>query len=1181
MIKTFTYIFFCLIIFSSCYDNKTLFRLIPNEESGIQFANILEPTDSLNILNYEYFYNGASVSVGDFNNDGLSDLFFTGNSVPNKLYLNIGNLKFEDVSADAGIENIGIWNSGSAVADVNADSFLDIYVCKNVGEDSVDRANSLFICNGLDSNGIPVFTDMAHEYGVEEYGFSQNAAFLDYDLDGDLDLYVLTNFVMKRGPANYHPKITDGSAKNNDRLYRNNGDNTFTNVSNEAGIVYEGYGLGLAIADINLDGWQDIFIGNDYVTNDLVYINNQDGTFSNQAKTTLKHQSRFSMGCDVADINNDGLVDIFTLDMLPKINYRKKTASGGGVSYTTYISTERFGYEYQYIRNMVHINNGNAPFSEVGQMMNLHQTEWSWSPLFADVDNDGHRDLLITNGFPSDLTDMDYIGFRSDVGSFTKPEQLLMILPDLHLPNYGYKNHGNLEFTDNTREWGLVKPSYSNGAAFADLDNDGDLDYIITNIDEKVHLYENTLYAGESSESAPGYLRITLKGKTRSSNLGAKIKISYGEGLTQYHDHSIYRGYLSTVEDVVHFGLGNQQEVEKLEIIWSDGSYQQLRNIRANQVLTLNQQDAKDDINLNTILNGNKVAGGLISEVIGDQKPPYFHEEKDQIDYFIQRTLPHKFSQAGPAIAVGDINGDELEDFILGGSSMVHTSIFIQDENGHFSESLLKKRKEQYNEDEGLLIFDFDGDEDLDLYIASGGFESLSGSDRNQDRLYINNGLGEFSISEGTLPDVSGNGSCVRAADIEGDGDLDLFVGGRVVTGYYPFPATSYILRNDGGVFTDVTEDICKPLKHVGMVTDALWTDYDNNGTPDLIVVGEFMAITIYKNESGVLFEVKNSGIANYTGWWNSIIGGDFDKDGDTDYVAGNLGLNNIYNISYERPLRVYGKDFDNNGTIDPVLSCYYESLTGEIEEFPVHAWNKLSGQSSVFRNQFESFSDYGKASMKQLMEPYDTVGLIVLDAKHPETSYIENLGDGKFDIKVLPRAVQVAPVNGMQADDFNTDGNLDIMMIGNDFGNEIISGRYDALNGVILIGDGNGNFDALTTLESGFVVSGDGKALARLTREQEDYFIATQNRDSLKVYTKKMSTGMSLAKFRPEQTDIWGKLLYKNGDVEKIEFYYGAGYLTQSSRAFFIPNDVEKLIVYNQDGSSREISREALLSSL
>ncbi len=1168
MVKKWGWVFVIyIVIMSSCGGKQTLFKLISSEESGVDFENILTPTDSLNVLNYEYFYNGTSVAIGDFNNDGLSDLFFSGNMVSNKLYLNKGNLKFEDITKTAGIENEGIWNSGVALADVNNDGLLDIYVCSNVGKNPIDRANSLFINQGINESGIPVFIDLAKSYGVEEMGYSQNAAFLDYDKDGDLDLYVLTNFVGTNGPSSYHPKVIDGSASNNDQLYRNNGDQTFTNVTLEAGILYEGYGLGIAIADINLDGWLDIYVGNDYVTNDLIYINNQDGTFSNKAKDFLKHQSRFSMGNDIADINNDGRVDIFTLDMLPQINYRKKTSSGGGTSYQTYINNENLGYEYQYIRNMMQINNGNAPFSEVGQMLGLYQTEWSWSPLIVDVDNDGYRDLLITNGFPKDLTDMDYIRFRNDVGSFTKPKQLLMILPELKLPNYGYKNQGDLTFTDNSVEWGLNTPSYSNGAAFADLDNDGDLDYVVTNIDDKVHLYENTLYSGGLEQSDPHYLRIKLAGKTSSGGLGTKITLSYGQGLKQFVDHSIYRGYLSTVEDFVHFGLGKFTNVDEVEVVWPDGKSQLLYNVDADQVLVVDYKNASQKVEDNKVVDKK-----YFKEVSSELGIAYIHEENDQIDYYIQRTLPHKFSQAGPGIAVGDLNGDGLEDFIVGGSSLFHTSVFLQSAKGSFSETLLIKRIEGYNEDEGLLLFDADNDNDLDLYIVSGSYEFEQGNVRNNDRLYINDGVGRLTLTDGIIPKTGSSGSCVRAADFDQDGDLDLFVGSRVITGGYPFSPRSYIFRNEKGMFTDVTEEVCSPLSKGGMITDALWTDFDNNGTTDLIVLGEFMPITIYKNTEGKLAKVDDTGINEFTGWWNSINGADFDKDGDTDYVVGNLGLNNQYNISLDQPLRVYAKDFDHNGTIDPILTCYFKTNTGEMEEFPVQAWDVLGGQIPKIKSQFENYSKYAETTMEQFFQPYDTAGMLILDVNYPQTSYIENLGNGKFKLKTLPRLTQFAPVNGQQFDDVDNDGNLDIILVGNDFGNEIISGRYDALNGVVLLGDGKGEFHPLSTLESGFIVPGDAKALARLSGLNNDIFIATQNRDSLRVHVNTMKEGIKRKTFKPASNDSWAELVYSSGQKEKIEFYYGAGYLTQSTRKIQIPESAEKLIVHSFEGQIRNV---------
>ncbi|WP_297335657.1 VCBS repeat-containing protein [Algoriphagus sp.] len=1155
----------------SCQKEAKLFELKDPERTGIEFNNLITETDSFNILTDEYIFNGGGVAVADFDQNGLPDLFFTGNQVANKLYLNRGDFRFDEVSAKSEIGAVNHWCTGVTVVDINGDGWMDIYVATAMKTGPKERNNLLFVNQGLNEAGDLIFEEKAESYGIADPGNSMGAAFIDYDLDGDLDLYVLNNEQSKIIPSNYREKITDGSAINNDAFYRNNGDGTFTDVTQEAGITIEGFGLGLLITDVNNDGWPDIHVSNDYVTNDILYINNQDGTFSNQSSNWIKHQSQFSMGADFSDFNNDLQPDLITLDMLGEDNYRKKTTIGKN-SYQVYISNEQWGYEYQHVRNMLHINNGpDVPFSEIGMYAGVYQTDWSWSPLFTDVDNDGWRDLLVTNGFPRDITDKDFANYRADVGNVATVRQLLDSIPIVKIPNYAFKNQGDLTFEDSGEAWGLNQPSFSNGAAFVDLDLDGDLDYVVNNINDPASIFENTL---NQKPEPPHFLRVKLMGpKGNPQGLGAKVIVSLSDGTRQFQEQQVVRGYMSSVEEVIHFGLG-KGNVTSLQVIWPDGKTSITKQPKSNQVLEVAYKNAESG-KLPLARIEAEFREKLLNELNSESGLDFTHEELDKVDYNVQRTLPHKLTQYGPALAVGDLDGNGTDDLLIGSSSGNSPVIFSQNSDGSFNRrDLFDQDVDRAFEEQGILLFDLDNDGDLDIYLVGGSNEFAAGSPNYQDRIFINNGKGEFT-QEQEFKELAGSGSVVRAADFDRDGYLDLFVGGRTPVAHYPLPENSYLLKNESGKLQNVTDEVAEGLKSVGMVTDALWTDIDGDNWLDLIVVGELMEISIFKNQAGKLVKSSQTGLENYLGWWNSIAPGDFDQDGDMDYIVGNLGANNHYHPSAERPVKVYAKDFDQNGSMDPVIFSWYKSRNGEFESYPVHFWDDLYGQSTLFRRKFERYKAYGQTTESTLFTEEERKDAVILTGNYDRSVWLENKGKGEFEIHPLPVAAQMAPIFGIQVDDFNLDGFLDVMLVGNDFGNEIFIGRLDAFNGLILLGEGNGIFTPLTPAESGFLVPGDGKALVKLSSASKGpLYIASQNRGQLKVFEKLVQQGSSLK--LPK--DIIAVLVQlENGKTQRIEIPFGSGFFSQSTREITLPKGAQSLKTINYRGEEKELDLSQL----
>ncbi|MES2732936.1 MAG: VCBS repeat-containing protein [Bacteroidota bacterium] len=1160
--------------------NAPLFKLLPASQTGVTFNNQISEGDTMNVLTHAYIYNGAGVGVGDFNQDGLMDIYFAANMVSNKLYLNKGAMKFEDVTQAAGVTGEGKWCLGVSVIDINNDGRLDIYVSASFYKNADRRKNLLYINQGNNAAGIPSFKESAAAYGLADTGYSTQGVFFDYDQDGDLDIFVLTNILDENiSPIDFRPKITDGSALNNDRLYRNNGNETFTNVTRQAGILIEGYGHAVSISDVNLDGWPDIYVSNDFIAPDVWYINNRNGTFTNRVSDYINHMGWSVMGTDIVDINNDGMVDMIALEMLPERNMRKKVNLNGN-AYITYINNSKYNYEHQYIRNVLQMNQGMTPdghpmFSEVAFMAGVYQTDWSWTPLVADYDNDGFRDMVISNGYPRDVTDLDYVLYDNGQSGNAENTTLAMVdsFPVVKIPNYGFRNTGGIVFADSSQAWGLDQSSNSNGSVYADLDNDGDLDMVMSNINDPAFIYENTTNS-VGKKGKEHFLTLSLIGSsTNKQGLGASVRLYYGGSKQQLYEHQPCRGYLSTVDDRAHFGLGATTQVDSIRVRWPDGKTQLLTGTKADQTLVLSYANA----NGFAPSQPQPSTSALFASVASQYGIQFKHQERDAVDYNIQRTLPHKFSQYGPGIAVGDVDNNGFDDFYVGGAAGKAGVFFMQDAKGHFSKDANRVVRKDENEAEetGVLLFDADNDNDLDMYSVRGSYEFAPLHPSSQDRLYLNDGKGKFQWAETALPVELSNGSCVRAADYDADGDLDLFVGGRVISGEYPSMPNSYLLSNVGGTFVDVTEKYFPDMHHLGLITDALWTDFDQDSKVDLMLVGEWMPITFYKNTGeGFVSVNETSGIKQHMGWWNSLVAGDFDQDGDLDYVAGNLGLNSNFKATSEQPMTLYAKDLDANGRLEAMIFCFMKAEDGIKRPFPMHTRDDLMAQMPSLKKRYFTYHSFGSVTMDELWGSVEKENAQMLQATDMRTSYIENKGNGKFAIRPLPMEAQIAPVYGMVSKDIDGDGKLDLMLVGNDYGMEPFSGRHDAFMGLCLKGDGKGNFRPLSIAQSGFFVKGDAKGLATvLTAKNEEMLVATQNQDSLKVFTSKTLAGSAPAQWiKLNADDFSADLVYKDNRKRRVEFYYGSTYLSQSSRQLRRDPLVAKVVITDFKGRKREV---------
>ncbi|WP_064197510.1 MULTISPECIES: VCBS repeat-containing protein [Emticicia] len=1092
----------CVGLLLSCSKTEdTLFESLPSSVTGIDFVNRSLERKDFNIFNYRNFYNGGGVAIGDINNDGLSDIFVTSNFEDNKLYLNKGKMAFEDITTKAGITGKKFWSTGATFADVNGDGLMDIYVCNSGSRDQ--RGNQLYINQGI-KNGIPSYKEQAKEAGLEDGGFSTHAAFFDYDRDGDLDMYLLNNSFTPIDKLGYVNLRNERDKLGGDKLFRNDSPTAteikFTDVSEEAGIYGSliGFGLGITIGDVNNDNWPDIYISNDFYERDYLYINQKNGTFKEDLENQMPHTSLSSMGADIADINNDGNLDIFVTDMLPGDDRRLKTTSVFE-GYNLVDLKLKQGFWHQYMRNNLHLNNGDGSFSEVGQLAGVHATDWSWGALIFDIDNDGLKDLFVANGIAKDLTDQDFVEFLGDRntmqqmldGKIFNAKEFIDKISSVPIPNYAYKNEGNLKFTNNAKNWGLEGPGFSNGSAYGDLDNDGDLDLVVNNVNAPLSVFKNKT----NEKTKNHFLTVKLKGTGKNLNgIGAKITV-YQQETSIVLQQMPNRGFQSSSDHQMVFGLGEKATIDSVKIIWPDDKMQVLKNQKADQTLTLDYKNA------NLLFKETTPVKTPIFSDISANTLAYTHLESSFQDYDRDVLLKQKYSTQGPAMAVGDVNGDGLDDLYLGGAAGQAKQLFIQQKNGKFAESKqIDFGMDLTTENTDAIFFDADKDNDLDLFIVTGSNEFPENAPELHDLLYLNDGKGNFK-RDVRFPSIFENGSCVATADFDKDGDQDLFVGSRMISGKYGMNPSSNFYINDGtGEFKNQSKRFMAEINELGMVTDAEWSDIDKDGYMDLIVTQDWGQIVIFKNERGRKMTLSSK-IKDSEGLWNCIKPADIDGDGDTDFIVGNIGDNTKLKVSPENPALLHVKDFDSNGTVEQIISC----LTEDGKTYPMVLKGELQRALPMIKRKYVKYTDYANQSITDMFTPEQMKDCIEKKITTTKTVFLINDGKGNFEMKALPIEAQYSRIAAIETGDFDKDGILDILLAGNFYDVLPEWGRFDANYGLFMKGKGKGNFEVKKSSETGFKTIGQVRKMYKLRASaNQEVVVLAKNNDKAQVFSLK-----------------------------------------------------------------------------